>query len=82
LVDDAFARNIPVVAEDEDSPASQALKEITLKLLETKIKPAEKITPRLERVFWGLAESLRAQSSEIDRKVAEELWFPRDSRET
>jgi len=75
LVDDAFSRNIPVVAEDEDSPASQALKEITVKLLETELKPAEKIAPRLEGVFWGLAESLKSRS-DADREATKKLWFP------
>ena len=74
LVDDAFARNIPVVAEDENSPASQAFKEITLKLLDAKIKPSEKIAPRLESVFWGLAESLKSES-DANREIAEKLWF-------
>lgn len=75
LVDDAFARNIPIVAEDENSPASQAFKEIALKLLETKIKPAEKIAPRLESIFWGLAESLKSESG-ANREATEKLWFP------
>ena len=70
LVDDTFSRNIPVVAENESSPASQALKEITIKLLETKIKPSKKIAPRLESVFWRLAESIRSQA-DTDREAAE-----------
>ena len=73
LVDDTFARNIPVVAENENCPASQALKEITLRLLETKIKPSEKIAPRLESIFWGLAESLI--KSNKNQEVSERPGF-------
>ena len=60
LVDRAFSRNIPVVAADENSPASQALKKITLKLLDSWIKPAEEITPRLGQLFWGAARTIKA----------------------
>ena len=60
LVDRAFSHNIPVVAADENSPASQALKKIVLKLLELEIKPAGEITPRLEQLFWGAARAIKA----------------------
>jgi len=59
LVDKAFSQNIPVVAANKNSPASQALKGITNKLLDSKIKPADEVAPRLEHLFWKAAKTIK-----------------------
>jgi MinD-like ATPase involved in chromosome partitioning or flagellar assembly len=58
LVEDAFRRNLPVVAVYPNSSASRAIESVTTKILHQKIKPT-KMEEKMERALERAAERIR-----------------------